>query len=82
MSCTPHLDCEGPLVLARAGQQNVVTGQVSMQHVTGVQVGQGSSNLPCSDQDVLHVWTAVQDLLRLGLPEPALLNAILYSTGI
>ena len=50
-----------------------------MQHITRVQVGQGSCNLPCSDQNIVQVWTTLQDLLRLGLPEPALLNAILYS---
>ena len=76
-----HLDCESPLVLTRAGQQDVVPGEVTVQHVSGVQVGQGSSNLPCSDQDVLHVWSPVLDLLRLGLPEPALLDAVLYGIG-
>ena len=52
-----------------------------MQHITRVQVGQGSCNLPCSDQNIVQVWTTLQDLLRLGLPEPALLNAVLYSIG-
>ena len=52
-----HLDCECPSVLVGAGQQDVVAGEVTMQHVTGVQVAQGSRNLPCSHQDVCHVWT-------------------------
>lgn len=47
----PYLDGECPSVTVAAGQQDVVAGEITMQHICLMEVAHSGSNLPCCAQD-------------------------------
>ena len=74
-----HLDCKSALILFRASQQYVVAGEIPVQNIRLMEVAQSIHNLNSCGQDTVQVRVTRQNGQGLGLPEPALLNALLQS---